>query len=157
MSTCLGCHIHPVFTRAPLVGSLDMDYWCSAFGTKGARVNTGWIWHPKHVLTKTLIAESDISNSKWKYIFFNFCDIKLGKISMVEVKKKMKIIVPNFCDIKLGKIMEGRSKQRLKIFFSEFLSHKTGQNQWDRSKEKVKIIFLNFCDIKRGKISESGG
>ena len=31
---------YPVFTRAPLVGSLDMDYWCSAFGTKGARVNT---------------------------------------------------------------------------------------------------------------------
>ena len=33
---------YPVFTRAPLVGSLDMDYWCSAFGTKGARVNTGY-------------------------------------------------------------------------------------------------------------------
>ena len=36
---------YPVFTRAPLVGSLDMDYWCSAlwaFGTKGARVITGY-------------------------------------------------------------------------------------------------------------------
>ena len=35
---------YPVqFTRAPLVGSLDMDYWCSAYGTKGARVNrTGY-------------------------------------------------------------------------------------------------------------------
>ena len=33
---------YPVFTRAPLVGSLDMDYWCSAFGTKGTRVNTGY-------------------------------------------------------------------------------------------------------------------
>ena len=32
---------YPVqFTQAPLVGSLDMDYWCSAFGTKGARVKT---------------------------------------------------------------------------------------------------------------------
>ena len=33
---------YPVFTRTPLVGSLDMDYWCSAFGTKCARVNTGY-------------------------------------------------------------------------------------------------------------------
>ena len=33
---------YPVFSRAPLVDSLDMDYWCSAFGTKGARVNTGY-------------------------------------------------------------------------------------------------------------------
>ena len=33
---------YPVFTRAPLVGSLDMDYWCSAFETKGAHVNTGY-------------------------------------------------------------------------------------------------------------------
>ena len=34
--------ISRAFTRAPLVGSLDMDYWCSAlwaFGTKGALVN----------------------------------------------------------------------------------------------------------------------
>ena len=33
---------YPVFKRAPLVGSLDMDYWCSAFGTKGASLNTGY-------------------------------------------------------------------------------------------------------------------
>ena len=33
---------YPVFAQAPLVGSLDMDYWCSAFGTKGALVNTGY-------------------------------------------------------------------------------------------------------------------
>ena len=33
---------YPVFSRAPLVRSLDMDYWCSAFGTKGALVNTGY-------------------------------------------------------------------------------------------------------------------
>ena len=32
---------YPVqFTRAPLVGSLDMDYWCSSYETKGARVNS---------------------------------------------------------------------------------------------------------------------
>ena len=40
--TCLGCHIQYLFSRAPLVGSLDMDYWCSAFWTKGARLNTGY-------------------------------------------------------------------------------------------------------------------
>ena len=33
---------YPVFMRAPLICSLDMDYWCSAFGTKGARLNTGY-------------------------------------------------------------------------------------------------------------------
>ena len=39
--TCWGCHIQYLHC-APLVGSLDMDYWCSAFETKGARVNTGY-------------------------------------------------------------------------------------------------------------------
>ena len=34
--------ISSIYTCAPLVSSLDMDYWCSAFGTKGARVNTGY-------------------------------------------------------------------------------------------------------------------
>ena len=55
--TCLGCHIQYLFSRAPLVGSLDMDYWCSAFGTKGARVNKYWIWHPKHVLDNFIVAQ----------------------------------------------------------------------------------------------------
>ena len=34
--------ISSIYTSAPLVSSLDMDYWCSVFGTKGARVNTGY-------------------------------------------------------------------------------------------------------------------
>ena len=37
--------ISSIYTCAPLVGILDMDYWCSAFGTfgtKGARINTGY-------------------------------------------------------------------------------------------------------------------
>ena len=34
--------ISSIYTSTFGWGSLDMDYWCSAFGTKGARVNTGY-------------------------------------------------------------------------------------------------------------------
>ena len=66
---------YPVFTRAPLVGSLDMDYWCSAYGTKGARVNTGYgtqnmFWHLK--------------DKNWENIFLNFCEIRRGKLLVFE-------------------------------------------------------------------------
>ena len=61
---------YPVFTRAPLVGSLDMDYWCSAFETKGARVNTGYgtpnmFWHLKQKLSRIIFWFS--------FDFYEFC------------------------------------------------------------------------------------
>ena len=59
---------YPVFRRAPLVGGLDMDYWCSASGTKGAHVNTGYGTPNMFLVIQNISQKNSPSNFLGSYL-----------------------------------------------------------------------------------------